>query len=94
MIFYEGGKPVRKRGFEVISKYKDQNINLPQRATHHAAGYDFEAAEEVVIPSIWKAGWKKGLETVADGLKKMYQKMKTIETNPRAYWNQSLHGRR
>ena len=60
----------RKRGFEVISKYKDQNINLPQRATHHAAGYDFEAAEEVVIPSIWKAGWKKGLETVADGLKK------------------------
>ena len=56
MIFYEGGKPVRKRGFEVISKYKDQNINLPQRATHHAAGYDFEAAEEVVIPSIWKAG--------------------------------------
>ena len=61
---------MRKRGFEVISKYKDQNINLPQRATHHAAGYDFEAAEEVVIPSIWKAGWKKGLETVADGLKK------------------------
>ncbi|HFN3041188.1 TPA: dUTP diphosphatase, partial [Enterococcus faecium] len=48
---------MRKRGFEVISKYKDQNINLPQRATHHAAGYDFEAAEEVVIPSIWKAGW-------------------------------------
>lgn len=59
-VVYLGGKPVRKRGFEVISKYKDQNINLPQRATHHAAGYDFEAAEEVVIPSIWKAGWKKG----------------------------------
>ena len=32
--------------------------------------YDFEAAEEVVIPSIWKAGWKKGLETIADALKK------------------------
>ena len=54
MIFYEGGKPVRKRGFEVISKYKDQNINLPQRATHHAAGYDFEAAErgQVLFPPL------------------------------------------
>lgn len=37
--------------FEVIEKYKDQNINLPARATAHAAGYDFEAAEDIVIPS-------------------------------------------
>lgn len=37
--------------FEVIEKYKDQNINLPVRATAHAAGYDFEAAEDIVIPS-------------------------------------------
>jgi dUTP pyrophosphatase len=43
-----------KRGFERITKYQDKGINLPIRATHHAAGYDFEAAEDVVIPSIWK----------------------------------------
>lgn len=35
------------RGFERISKYPD--VNLPKRATKHAAGYDFEAAETVTI---------------------------------------------
>lgn len=37
--------------FEVIKDYKDQNINLPVRATAHAAGYDFEAAENIIVPS-------------------------------------------
>lgn len=45
-----------KRGFEVIEKYQDAGIEIPIRATHHAAGYDFQAAEDVVIPSIWKMG--------------------------------------
>lgn len=43
---------MKTRGFEIVSTYADKDIALPQRATHHAAGYDFEAAEEVVIPSI------------------------------------------
>lgn len=64
-----GGNSVKKRGFEVISTYTHQNINLPQRATHHAAGYDFEAAEDIVIPSIWKAGLKQGLTAVTEALK-------------------------
>ena len=33
----------RTRGFEVISKYQDANINLPVRSTYHSAGYDIEA---------------------------------------------------
>jgi dUTP pyrophosphatase len=45
---------MNKRGFEVISSYADKNIQLPKRATKHAAGYDFEAAEEIVLPAIWK----------------------------------------
>lgn len=44
----------RNRGFEVISKYKDEGINLPARSTENAAGYDFEAAEDIIIPSIVK----------------------------------------
>lgn len=40
--------------FEVISKYKDSNINLPKRATAYSAGYDIEAAEDVVVPSIFQ----------------------------------------
>lgn len=42
------------RGFEVITNYQNQEINLPKRATHHAAGYDIEAAETVVLPSYWR----------------------------------------
>lgn len=45
---------MRQRGFEIISDYKDKRITIPQRATKGAAGYDFEAAEAVTVPSIWK----------------------------------------
>lgn len=45
---------MRIRGFEKVSTF--EGINLPKRATKQAAGYDFEASEEVVIPSIFKSG--------------------------------------
>ncbi|MFK4567715.1 dUTP diphosphatase [Enterococcus sp. UD-01] len=45
---------MKQRGFEVISKYKEQGIVLPERATRGAAGYDFQAAETVTVPSIWQ----------------------------------------
>lgn len=48
----------RKRGFEVITAYQDKGIHLPKRSTKHSAGYDFEAAEDVVLPSIWKMLFK------------------------------------
>lgn len=44
-----------KRGFEVVSKYKNQNIKIPKRATALSAGYDIEAAEDITLLSIWKA---------------------------------------
>ena len=45
---------MKKRGFEVTTAYQDKAINLPKRATKNAAGYDFEAAEDIVIPAVWK----------------------------------------
>ena len=45
---------MKKRGFEVITAYQNKEIEVPKRATHQAAGYDFAAAEDMVIPSIWK----------------------------------------
>lgn len=45
---------MRTRGFEVARGYEDAEINLPERQTKHSAGYDFESAEYVTIPSIWK----------------------------------------
>ena len=42
---------MKTRGFEVVKGFEDKGINLPKRQTKHAAGYDFEAAQDIVIPS-------------------------------------------
>ena len=46
----------RVRGFEVAKGFEDKGINLPIRKTKYSAGYDIEAAEDVIIPS-----FKKGM---------------------------------
>lgn len=42
------------RGFEVAKGFEDKEINLPERKTKYSAGYDIEAAEDVIIPSFEK----------------------------------------
>ena len=42
------------RKFAVAKGYEDKGVNLPKRATKNAAGYDFEAVEDIVVPSVWK----------------------------------------
>lgn len=37
--------------FEKVSKFADVDFNLPVRKTASSAGYDFEVAEDIVIPS-------------------------------------------
>lgn len=37
--------------FEIISKYADADLSLPERKTRASAGYDFQVAEDIVIPS-------------------------------------------
>lgn len=44
----------KKRGFEIVSAYEDRDIKLPQRSTHYSAGYDIEAAEDILLTSHWK----------------------------------------
>lgn len=41
---------MRNRGFEVVKGYEDKNINIPVRSTAHSAGYDIEAAEDIILP--------------------------------------------
>ena len=57
---------MKNRGFEIAKGWEDKDINLPVRKTAHSAGYDFEAAEDVLIPS-----FKKGMAPtlVATGIK-------------------------
>ena len=50
---------MRLRGFEIAKGWEDKDINLPVRKTKYAAGYDIEAAEDIVIPS-----FKKGMAPV------------------------------
>ncbi|MFB9768279.1 dUTP diphosphatase [Lactiplantibacillus modestisalitolerans] len=49
------------RGFEIVSDYADQQLHLPYRTTKQAAGYDFEAATDFTLPSIWKLNFVKVL---------------------------------
>ena len=60
----------KMRGFEVAKGFEDKGINLPIRKTKYSAGYDIEAAEDVIIPS-----FKKGINPtlVKTGLKAYMQ---------------------
>lgn len=60
----------RLRGFEIAKGFEECQINLPVRKTKYSAGYDIEAAEDVVIPS-----FKKGMNPtlVKTGLKAYMQ---------------------
>ena len=57
---------MKQRGFEIAKGWEDKNINLPVRKTKEAAGYDIEAAEDIVIP-MYKPGIKPTL--IPTGLK-------------------------
>lgn len=41
---------MRLRGFEIAKGFEDKEINLPVRKTKYSAGYDVEAAEDIIIP--------------------------------------------
>ncbi len=56
----------KTRGFEIAKGWEDKGINIPVRKTAHAAAYDIEAAEDVVIP-VYKPGIKPTL--IPTGLK-------------------------
>ena len=42
---------MKTRGFEVAKGFEDKGINLPERKTKYSAGYDIEAAEDIIIPA-------------------------------------------
>jgi dUTP pyrophosphatase len=77
----ERNRMMKKRGFEVAEGWEEKEITLPVRMTKHAAGYDFEAGEEVTIQPLWKQIWDlrriekdKGEEKI-----KLWQSYKVIE---------------
>lgn len=57
----------RTRGFEIVSKYQDEDITLPRRQTTASAGYDIEAAQDMVIPSIWRLNFVRIFRLIRNG---------------------------
>ena len=57
---------MKVRGFEIAKGREDKDIHIPVRKTAHAAGYDIEAAEDVIVP-VYKPGIKPTL--IPTGLK-------------------------
>lgn len=47
---------LRQRGFEVAKGWEDKDIHLPVRKTKNSAGYDVEAAEDIIIPPFQLGG--------------------------------------
>lgn len=65
------------RGFKICKGYEDKNINLPKRQTKHSVGYDIEAAEDTLIPSLFRLASEK---------KELINKPTLVKTGIKAYF--------
>jgi dUTP pyrophosphatase len=65
------------RKFEVITSYKNQNIQLPKRATEGSAGYDLACANETVIKP-------NEIKLIPTGLKVKMPKQEALFVFPRS----------
>lgn len=68
--------------FEKVSRFKDEDIKMPERATANAAGYDMASAEDVVIPPYYqsitemcKSDYSENSILTLDMMKKMTDKL-------------------
>jgi len=61
---------MKNRGFEIAKGWEDKDIHLPIRKTKYSAGYDIEAAEDIIVPS-----FKKGMmpTMISTGIKAYMQ---------------------
>lgn len=68
---------MRQRGFEVVTKFKNQGIELPKRKTNGSAGYDFSAAVDVELKP-------KEITFVTTGIKAFMAKDEVLQMYPRS----------
>ena len=57
------------RGFKVCKGFEDQEVNLPVRGTANSAGYDFECAQDTVVPSLFETGGECKPVLIPTGIK-------------------------
>ncbi|MFA7561083.1 MAG: dUTP diphosphatase [Candidatus Izemoplasmatales bacterium] len=68
---------MKKRGFEVVSKYKANELTLPERKTMGSAGYDIACALDTVIK-------KNNFAFVPTGIKAYMPQDEVLEVYPRS----------
>ena len=68
---------MKKRGFEIVSKYLNSGINLPERKTKNSAGYDISCAEDVLIKA-------QSFMFVPTGVKAFMLEDEVLEVYPRS----------
>lgn len=81
-----------ERFFAVAKGFEDKGINLPERSTAYSAGYDFEAAEDVVVPSMWDVHENK--ENLKPTMVKTGVKAKMMEDEVLYVYNRSSNPKR
>ena len=69
------------RGFEVAKGWEDKDIHIPERKTVRSAGYDLEAAEDIVLPK-FELGAKPTL--IPTGLKAYMEDDEVLMLFPRS----------
>ncbi|PKL77831.1 MAG: deoxyuridine 5'-triphosphate nucleotidohydrolase [Ignavibacteriae bacterium HGW-Ignavibacteriae-4] len=68
---------MRSRGFEVVKKYQNAQISLPERKTKGSAGYDISCAVDIIVK-------KKTFEFVPTGIKAYMLEDEVLEVYPRS----------
>lgn len=65
------------RGFEIVTKYRKDSLNLPERKTKGSAGYDLACANDTVIK-------KNNFAFVPTGIKAYMPEDEVLEVYPRS----------
>ncbi|MDT8336793.1 MAG: dUTP diphosphatase [Candidatus Izemoplasmatales bacterium] len=68
---------MKTRGFEIVSKYYNQDILLPERKTMGSAGYDIACAKDTVIEP-------NNFKFVPTGIKAFMGKDEVLQVYPRS----------
>lgn len=68
---------MRKRGFEIVSAYKDDDLKIPVRKTSGSAGYDLASRVDLVIQP-------KAIAFVPTGIKAYMEDDEVLQVYPRS----------
>ncbi len=79
---------MRTRGFEVCKGYEDKDITLPIRKTKNSVGYDIEAAEDTIIPSMWKTIFENVKKFISGNHEYEPIKPTLVKTGVKAYFQE------